>query len=130
MRPFWLSMIMIATLALSGSGFPAASRQVQNPNVLENLSDEQRQALEANGFVVVPERVPQIYSIYESAADWGWPAFVTTDAVLHAYHVLYDYALRQAEYQYLASALTSLTQTMLDASLKQVNAGLEKHRAV
>lgn len=119
---FWLAMTMIATLALSGSGFPAAWPQVQNPDVLENLSDEQRQALEANSFVVVPDKVPQIYSIYESAADRGWPVFVTTDAVLHAYHVLYDYALRQAEYQHLVPALSSLTQTMLDTSLEQERA--------
>ena len=122
MRYFWLSMVMIVTLALSGSGFPAVSPQVQNPDVLEDLNDEQRHALEANGFVVVADRVPQIYSIYKSASERGWPAFVTTDAVLHAYHVLYDYALRQAEYQHLVPALDSLAQTMLDASLEQERA--------
>ena len=122
MRYFWLSMVMIVALALSGSGFPAVSPQVQNPDVLEDLNDEQRHALEVNGFVVVADRVPQIYSIYKSASEWGWPAFVTTDAVLHAYHVLYDYALRQAEYQHLVPALGSLAQTMLDASLEQERA--------
>lgn len=122
MRYFWLSMVMIVALALCGSGFPAVSPQVQNQDVLEDLNDAQRQALEANGFVVVPDKAPQIYSIYKSASDWGWPAFVTTDAVLHAYHVLYNYALRQAELQRLVPALSSLTQTMLDASLEQEDA--------
>jgi len=44
---------------------------------------------------------------------------VTTDAVLHTYHVFYDYALRYLEQEFLAKAVIELSQVMLDASRTQ-----------
>ena len=92
---------------------------VLNPDVLAELTEAQRKALETNGFVVVPDRAEQIYTIYKETASRGRPAFVTTDSVLHTFHVLYDYALRQAETQFFIPALTGLMQAMMDASAEQ-----------
>lgn len=89
---------------------------VTNPDLVAWMSDAQREALERNGFVVVPQGPEQIYQIYQSASDSGKPVFVTTDAVLHAYHVLYDYALRMAEQEYLMADLEALTDGMLEAA--------------
>jgi hypothetical protein len=89
---------------------------VANPDVAARLGDAQRAALEAAGFVVVPQPYEQIYQVYQRADEAGIPAFVTTDAVLHAYHVLYDYALRLAETEHFIADLEALNTAMLAAA--------------
>ena len=116
---FVLATLLVAIMtSASAHGCLAASPGVQNPGTLQHLTPTQWQSLEENGFVVVPDSVPQIYSIYQSAVDRGDPVFVTTDAVLHAFHVLYDYALRQAEWEHFVPALGDLLGAMLQGSLQ------------
>lgn len=93
--------------------------QVSNPDLLLELSERQRQALEEKGFVVVPQPCPQIYLIYQEAKDRKIPAFVTTDAMLHTFHILYDYSLRVAELEHFVGELKALDLAMLAASQKQ-----------
>ncbi|MBN1180573.1 MAG: DUF3160 domain-containing protein [Anaerolineae bacterium] len=95
---------------------------VTNADFIAWLNPAQRAMLEANGFVVVPDGHEQIYQIYTNAEDAGFPAFVTTDAVLHAYHILYDYSLRLAEIEHFIADLEQLTQTMLDAGVADYSA--------
>ncbi len=93
--------------------------RVANPDVLLALTDEQRTLLQQNGFVVVPYGAQQIYQIYQAAKERGQPIFVTTDALLHTYHILYDYTLRFAESEHFVGDLQGLSQAMLAASLQQ-----------
>jgi hypothetical protein len=87
-----------------------------NGEVVAWLSDSQRAALQENGFVVVPAGREHLYQIYKDADEAGVPAFVTTDAVLHAYHILYDYALRLAELKHFIADLEALNGAMLRAA--------------
>jgi hypothetical protein len=87
-----------------------------NADIVDWLSDAQRAALEESGFVVVPAGREQVYQIYKDADEAGVPAFVTTDAVLHAYHILYDYALRLAELEHFIADLEALNAAMLEAA--------------
>jgi hypothetical protein len=103
-------------------GYEINLGQVANPDLLMGLSDEQRALLEENGFVVVPSRMAQIYEIYKSAKDRGVPIFVTTDALLHAYHILYDYTLRAAEIQHFVNDLQGLNAAMIDVAKEQYTA--------
>jgi len=100
-------------------GYEIDLGQVANPDLLTRLSYEQQALLEENGFVVVPSRVAQIYEIYKSAKDRGDPIFVTTDALLHAYHILYDYTLRSAEINHFVSDLQGLNSPMWEIAAKQ-----------
>jgi len=100
-------------------GYEIDLGQVANPDLLTRLSAEQRALLEENGFVVVPSRVDQIYEIYKSAKDRGIPIFVTTDALLHAYHILYDYTLRSAEIQHFVNDLEGLDAAMREVAEEQ-----------
>ena len=100
-------------------GYEIDLGQVANPDLLMGLSDEQRALLEENGFVVVPSRVAQIYEIYKSAKERGIPIFVTTDALLHAYHILYDYTLRSAEIQHFVNDLQGLNAAMRQVAEEQ-----------
>jgi len=89
---------------------------VANPDLVSWLNETQKAALEANGFVVVPQGYEQIYQIYQQADDAGTPAFVTTDAMLHAFHILYDYALRLAEIEHFIADLEALNAAMVEAA--------------
>jgi hypothetical protein len=89
---------------------------VANAELLGQLTPEQRATLEDQGVVIVPQGFGQIYDIYNRAEERGIPAFVTTDAVLHAYHVLYNYALRLAEKEHFIADLEALSAAMLDAA--------------
>ncbi|RLC91546.1 MAG: hypothetical protein DRI79_02555 [Chloroflexi bacterium] len=89
---------------------------VANPDVPARLNPAQQATLEANGFVVVPQGYGQIYAIYQQADETGIPAFVTTDAVLHSFHILYDYALRLAEIEHFIADLEALNAAMLKAA--------------
>lgn len=102
--------------------------QVANPDLLTSLSDEQRVLLEENGFVVVPSRVEQIYEIYKSAKERSIPIFVTTDALLHTYHILYDYTLRAAEIQHFVNDLKGLNAAMREVAEEQYLAASGKIR--
>ena len=86
---------------------------VTNADAIAGLSDAQRAALEENGFFVVPVGYEQVYQIYQQAQESSVPAFVTTDSVLHAYHILYDYALRLAEMEHFIADLETLNAAML-----------------
>ncbi len=100
-------------------GYEIDLGQVTNPDLLTRLSDEQRALLEENGFVVAPSRAAQIYEIYKSAKDRGIPIFVTTDALLHAYHILYDYTLRSAEINHFVNDLQELNSPLWEIAAKQ-----------
>ena len=96
------------------------------------FSAEQQAALAQNAFVVVPPRNTQVsnvqpvyrqfYQLYEDGRYEQRPAFVTTDSVLHVYHLMFDKLLRTAESKYLIADAKSLTQAMLAATQAQVDA--------
>ncbi len=90
--------------------------QVINPDVIAWLDEAQRTALEENGFVVTPNGYEQIYQIYENAQESGTPVLVTTDLVLHSFHILYDYSLRLAEIEHFIADLQALNTAMLESA--------------
>jgi len=92
---------------------------VSNPELVRQLNEAQKELLSHNGFVVVPQGYAQIYDIYKQGKDRGVPLFITTDAVLHAYHILYDYVLRSVEYDHLIADARALSRAMLAAAEQQ-----------
>lgn len=83
----------------------------------ENLDDisltpEQKQMLLNQGFVVIPSGYNQFYDMYQDCKKRNIPIFITTDSVLHTYHILYDYTLRILESEQFSQDMYSLTQTM------------------
>jgi hypothetical protein len=86
------------------------------------LSQDQQARLETDGFVVVPGVTARIYELYQQADRTDMPAFVTTDALLHAYHVLYDFCLRYAELTHFVDDLGQLSAAMVAAAEAQYQA--------
>jgi len=82
---------------------------------LSFLGDEHRKLLAENSFIILPSTNKEFYEIYLKN-----PApFVTSDALLHAYHVLLSETVRQAEVTYLA-----------ERQAKLALAGLERMKAL
>jgi hypothetical protein len=93
---------------------------VLNRELAAELSPEQLAAVKRNGFVIVRRPAAHIYDAYSYAHSVGAPVFVTTDALLHTYHALHDYTLRQVEYEHLVQDLRSLLGAMASATEIQV----------
>jgi hypothetical protein len=83
------------------------------------LSDEAKALLVKNAFVVIPSDHNEFFSLYEANRYIYRPNFVTTDSMLHNYHLMFDYILRQLEEQKLAAELQQLNANMLAETLKQ-----------
>jgi len=86
-----------------------------------NLTSEQETALSMNGFVVV-EPAPAykkfeklyIYLVYVN----DLPVFVTTDSMLHLFHVVFDCSLKIIEKNYLYPMIRDLTKSILNRCLE------------
>jgi len=84
-----------------------------------SLDNKTKQKLTEQGFVAVPSNYDQIYSIYEDNTENARPNFVTTDSVLHTYHILYDYTLRNLEINKFIPDLKNLNRVLLQNALSQ-----------
>jgi len=87
-----------------------------------SLTEAEIEALQRNGFVMTPSGFRQIYALYKDAKERGLPVFVTTDALLHTFHVLYDYTLRVLEVRQFCSDLEALSLQMLDRMQRDASA--------
>ena len=89
-------------------------------NRIRALSPAERKALAQNLFVAAPTSQKQLFHIYEDNDYRDLPSFVTTDAVLHLYHIFYDFTLRTVEEESLAPVLRRMTEGMLEDSAKMM----------
>jgi len=80
------------------------------------LTADELLQLDADGFVTQQTDRPQIHQIY--MAIFSHPnelfPYVTLDALLHAFHVLYDFSLRVAEEEVFHAELSSLVTALAD----------------
>ncbi|MHB8125428.1 MAG: DUF3160 domain-containing protein [Desulfitobacteriaceae bacterium] len=86
------------------------------------FSPQAESILSKNGFVVVPSPNREFFSIYENNRYDSIPNFITTDAMLHNYHLYFDHLLRTLEKDKLRAELNALTGLMLTESQKQYQA--------
>lgn len=77
------------------------------------FSEEDLALLKQNYFFVKPTSYKEIYDIYKDCKEREIPVFVTTDALLHTFHIIYDYALRALEVQKFAADLDNLNKALL-----------------
>ena len=96
---------------------------VVNLDEFQNLpfwNSEVADMISNNYFAAIAQKDWRQFSeIYEENNEDKIPSFVTTDAVLHAYHVLYDVILRTIEVNNLTDLLYDLSQHMIQISLNQ-----------
>ena len=75
-----------------------------------------------NGFAVLePPDSPfwdDIKFVYKNLSTMGIPVFVTTDILLHIYHVQFEWTLREIEEREFASDINDMTSALLNYSLE------------
>lgn len=117
----WLPAVVTlvaVSCAVAGTDFS----RVANPDDVANVTGAARKTLAEAGLVAYPTDYDQLHSLYSNIRKQNRPMFVTTDCVLHSFHMLFDYVLREVETEYFARDLTELTQALFmyeQAELKQ-----------
>lgn len=90
------------------------------------VSEEGKSALLQNLFYLTPSSDDQIYDVYKHLSEAGLPAFVTTDSVLHTYHILFDYILRMLEVQRFSPDIVDLSKLLFDESAAQADSASDQ----
>ncbi len=89
------------------------------------LSDDAVRMLETNGFVVITNPFnPQEEDItepYNTLKDREVPIFITSDSLLHLYHIQFDETLRQIEEREFYNAIWQISLELLNASVDDYN---------
>ncbi|HSJ55803.1 MAG TPA: DUF3160 domain-containing protein, partial [Anaerolineae bacterium] len=83
------------------------------------LSEAQLERLARDGFVVTPGDEREFFTVYEQARYANVPIFVTSDSLLHTYHLLFDKVLRTAEEQAFIPLLSDLNQAVMERAVAQ-----------
>ena len=78
-----------------------------------DFSDNARESLIKNGFVVLPAMGHEFFMTYEINRYDNVPNFITTDAVVHNYHLFYSHLLQNVEQQALIPELKKLNASLL-----------------
>ncbi len=84
-----------------------------------HLSEAAKSLLVKNGFVVVPSDYREFFTLYEMSRYEPVPLFVTTDSMLHNYHLFFNHLLKAIETDRLIPELKKLNQAMLLEAQKQ-----------
>ncbi|MDY0235024.1 MAG: DUF3160 domain-containing protein [Gudongella sp.] len=90
---------------------------IKNLDQFPDLTSAQKEALLKNKFFVSPAEHEQPFYVYEANEYTNIPSFITTDSVLHVYHIFYDYTLRTLEQERLYELAKTMTGRMLEESL-------------
>jgi hypothetical protein len=110
-----------------GYELPLAFEGIVNANRVQQalgLDDNAVEAIERNGFVVVrppglwPDRDSMV-TPYEMFRQEGIPNFVTSDSLLHLYHVQFDEILRAVEENEFSGKLVVMSGALFEESLGQ-----------
>ena len=129
-----LLLTLASSALLPGAGaastysLPVNLNKVKNPGLLKGdkdaelpaLNPSQRAALSRQGFVIAPADWRQFDAVYEATRYAEQPVFVTTDSMLHVYHLVFDKLLRDLERESLAPAARRMTTLLVTDARKQL----------
>ncbi len=77
------------------------------------LTAAQQERLGQIGFVVSPGREKEFFTVYEKSRYNYEPIFVTSDSLLHVYHLMFDKILRSAEIKYFIPLLGEMNAALV-----------------
>ncbi len=83
------------------------------------LQDAQKEKLAANNFVVTGDRLSEFFETYEDNRYFQFPNFVTTDSMMHTYHLYYAMLQKKTEKNELSAKVEQMGKAMLGASKAQ-----------
>ena len=82
------------------------------------LSEAQEQLLERSGFVVIPWYGDDIVQPYETLKEQEVPIFVTSDTLLHLYHIQFNEILKRIEEEEFFDSILDMSKAMLERSIE------------
>ena len=85
----------------------------------EHLTADARAMLERQGFAAEVAYGAYFHNVYKGAAYEYQPLFVTTDAIYHSWHLVFDKILRNTEQQHLLPILERLLTAAVPAARLQ-----------
>ena len=83
------------------------------------VQDNVKSLLSENGFAIVEGSYYEFHEVYERNRYAYRRNFVTTDSLMHTYHLYFAHLLKKVETNYLYNDLAALSTAMLDASVAQ-----------
>ncbi len=101
---------------------PEIAPDLSNVELTGILAPEQQARLAELGFVISPGATREFYELYERARYANVPVFVSSDSLLHVYHLLFDKTLRKAEVNAFIPMLSALDLALLRTSAAQYEA--------
>lgn len=97
------------------------------------FSADELRLLKENGFVVSPAKrndkplgFNEMFDIYAECREQGVPQFITTDAMLHGFHLMFDRILKTCEEERFMSQLDNLLSALEEKTRTQYNAATDK----
>ncbi|MBN1871185.1 MAG: DUF3160 domain-containing protein [Candidatus Omnitrophica bacterium] len=83
--------------------------------------DEAEDLITANGFAVIPylHNEDDIVEVYENLHEREIPIFITSDSLLHLYHIQFDETLKRIEEVEFYYDIVAMTQSLLEKSKEQ-----------
>lgn len=84
-----------------------------------SFNKAEKDMLVKNGFFVEKGWATEFFPLYESNRSLYYPSFVTTDSLLHNYHLMFSYLLKKIEDKSLVPELKKLNKEMLSDALEQ-----------
>jgi len=103
----------------TGPSLPLELEEISNYAWMSQIFslDERPVFLSVNGFVVVPfpgaEKKEDVVDAYDRLETIGVPIFVTSDSLLHLYHIQFDEALKDIEEREFIGTLAAMTRALL-----------------
>ncbi len=82
------------------------------------LTESQKQLLQGNGFVVIPWHGDDVVQLYKTLKEWEIPIFVTSDTLLHLYHIQFNEILKRLEEEEFFDELIDMSLAMMDRSMQ------------
>jgi len=99
---------------------PLNLRNVENMDTVENefnLTEKQKDFLKENGFVIVDYgKIDDISKVYTNMIANNIPIFITSDTLLHLYHIQFNEILKAIEEREFFDNITEISRAMLEKS--------------
>lgn len=113
------------TLASPAYSLPLALTEITNLSEIDSqlqLRANQKEMLQQNGFVVIPWYGDDIVEPYKAMKERDVPIFVTSDTLLHLYHIQFNEVLKRIEEEEFFDQLIDMSQAMLERSIQDYKA--------
>ena len=121
------------TLDSPSYSLPLALTGITNLEEIESkfqLGETQKELLRKNGFVVIPWHGDDIAEPYKTMKEWEVPIFITSDTLLHLYHIQFNETLKRIEEEEFFDQLIDMSQAMLETAIEDYESFTEPASAL